>query len=59
MKEIQGKSTLAQVSEGSSYRQLTVTKLPDTMSTTVIAHIKSAFARHGIPCVVIRDNGPR
>ena len=59
MEEIQRKSTLVQVSEGSSYRELTVAKLPDTMSTTVITHIKSAFARHGIPSVVIRDNGPR
>ena len=59
MKEFQGKSTLVEVSESSSYRELIVAKLPDTMSTTVIAHFKSAFARHGIPSVVLRDNGPR
>ena len=32
-------------------------KMPDTKSNTVITHIKSAFARHGIPCEVISDNG--
>ena len=36
-----------------------VAKLPDTKSTTVITHIKSAFARHGIPSEVISDNGPQ
>jgi len=35
-----------------------VAKLPDTMSSTVITHTKSAFARDGIPCKVISDNGP-
>ena len=33
--------------------------LPDTKNNTVITHIKSAFARHGIPCEVISDNGPQ
>ena len=36
-----------------------VAKLPDTKSNTVITHIKSAFARRGIPCEVISDNGPQ
>ena len=36
-----------------------VAKLPDTKSTTVITHIKSAFARHEIPSEVISDNGPQ
>ena len=30
-----------------------VAKLPDTKSITVITHVKSAFARHGIPSEVI------
>ena len=33
-----------------------VAKLPDTKSNTVITHIKSAFARHGISSEVISDN---
>ena len=36
-----------------------VAKLPDTKSTTVITHTKSAFARHGIPSELISDNGPQ
>ena len=36
-----------------------VAQLPDTKSNTVITHIKSAFARHGIPCDVISDNDPQ
>ena len=35
-----------------------VAKLPDTKSATVITYIKSAFAKHGIPCEVISDNPP-
>lgn len=33
--------------------------LSNTRSTTVIQHTKSIFARHGIPDVVISDNGPQ
>lgn len=33
--------------------------LPDTQSTTVIHKLKAHFARHGIPDVVISDNGPQ
>ncbi|XP_060734892.1 uncharacterized protein K02A2.6-like [Tachysurus vachellii] len=33
--------------------------LHDTRSTTVIHKLKSHFARHGIPDVVISDNGPQ
>ena len=36
-----------------------VAKLPDTKSITVITHIKSAFAQHGIPSEVISNNGPQ
>ncbi|KAL4008088.1 hypothetical protein ACER0C_001940 [Sarotherodon galilaeus] len=31
----------------------------DTRSATVITHLKSQFARHGIPETVISDNGPQ
>ena len=34
-----------------------VAKLPDTKSITFITHIKSTFARHGIPCKIISHNG--
>jgi len=33
-----------------------MSKLPDTSSETVITHMKSQFARHGIPDKVITDN---
>ncbi len=36
-----------------------VVQLSNTKSPTVIRHIKSLFARHGIPEVVISDNGPQ
>ncbi|KAI5718308.1 hypothetical protein M8J77_019339 [Diaphorina citri] len=31
----------------------------NTSSAVVIAHIKSIFARHGIPQIVVSDNGPQ
>ncbi len=31
----------------------------DTKSTTIINHLKSIFARHGIPEVMVTDNGPQ
>ena len=36
-----------------------IAQLANTKSSTVIQHIKSIFARHGIPEVVISDNGPQ
>ncbi len=36
-----------------------VAQLSNTKSPTVIRHIKSMFARHGIPEVVISDNDPQ
>jgi transposase InsO family protein len=36
-----------------------VSKLENTRSKTVIMHMKSAFARHGIPFEVKSDNGPQ
>ena len=36
-----------------------IAKHASTKSSTVIQHIKSIFARHGIPEIVISDNGPQ
>ena len=36
-----------------------VVRLPSTTSPTVIAVLKSIFARHGIPEIVRSDNGPQ
>ena len=33
--------------------------LRETSASQVITHIKSFFAHHGIPDVVMTDNGPR
>ena len=36
-----------------------VVKLRNTTSYEVVSHCKSQFARHGIPDIVISDNGPQ
>jgi transposase InsO family protein len=36
-----------------------IAQLANTKSSTVIQHIKSMFARYGIPEVLISDNGPQ
>jgi len=36
-----------------------VAKVENTKSVTVIQHLKSIFARHGIPFEVKSDNGPQ
>ena len=36
-----------------------IIKVPNTKSTTIIAKLKTLFARHGIPEVVKSDNGPQ
>ena len=36
-----------------------VARLERTTSTAVINHMKSIFARHGLPDIVISDNGPQ
>ena len=33
--------------------------LPDTLSSIIVTHMKSIFARYGIPKIVISDNGPQ
>ena len=40
-------------------RYMEMSKLSSTTSTSVIQHIKSIFARHGIPETSISDNGPQ
>ena len=40
-------------------RFIEIAKLSSTTSEEVITHIKSIFARHGIPQTVILDNGPQ
>ena len=36
-----------------------IAKLDETTSSDVILHLRSIFARHGIPEVVVSDNGPQ
>ena len=40
-------------------RYIEVAKLTSTSSPEVIKHLKSVFARHGIPEVKMSDNGPQ
>ena len=40
-------------------RFIEIALLADTTAETIIRHTKSIFARHGIPEVVISDNGPQ
>ena len=35
-----------------------ISQIPDIESSTVISHLKSIYARHGIPEIVVSDNGP-
>ena len=40
-------------------RYIEIRMLENTTSTTMIHHIKSIFSRHGIPSMIISDNGPQ
>uniref|UniRef100_A0A7N8YPR4 Integrase catalytic domain-containing protein n=1 Tax=Mastacembelus armatus TaxID=205130 RepID=A0A7N8YPR4_9TELE len=40
-------------------RYVEIAQLSNTKSTDVIVHLKSIFARHGIPEVLMSDNGPQ
>ncbi len=40
-------------------RYIEIAKLHSTTSTSIINHLKSIFARHGIPESVMSDNGPQ
>ena len=54
---LKGKNYLVCVDYYSNYPEVCL--LRDTSSTTVISHIKSIFARFGIPKIVVSDNGPQ
>ena len=45
------------VDNASSYVE--IAKLAETTSPDVILHLRSIFARHGIPETVVSDNGPQ
>ena len=40
-------------------RYIEVAKLISTSANSIITHLKSIFSRHGIPEMVISDNGPQ
>ena len=40
-------------------RYIEIAKLSSTTSLDVVRHLKSIFARHGIPNTVVSDNGPQ
>ena len=40
-------------------RFIEVSKLTSTTAASAITHLKSIFARHGIPQVVVSENGPQ
>lgn len=54
---LNGKDYLLTVDYCTNYPIITL--LPDTSSSTVITHIKSIFAQHGIPEIVVSDNNPQ
>lgn len=54
---LQGKTYVAVVDYFSRYPELAL--LSSTSSAAVIVQIKSIFARHGIPELVVTDNGPQ
>lgn len=53
---LNGKNYLLVVDYLSNYPEMAL--LPNTSTASVITHMKSIFARHGIPQVVCSDNGP-
>ncbi|XP_060075780.1 uncharacterized protein K02A2.6-like [Ylistrum balloti] len=55
--QFEGHSYLLIVDYHSKFVEMSILK--DTRSTTVINHMKSLFARCGIPTEVISDNGPQ
>ena len=57
MFELQGKPYLLVIDYFSRY--IEIAKLIGTQSKDIIEHLKSIFARHGIPEVLMSDNGPQ
>ena len=55
--EDRSKNFLVVVDYISNYPE--VAKLEDLSSTNTISHMKSIMARHGLPSVVVSDNGPQ
>lgn len=53
---LDGKNYLLVIDYFSNYLEMVL--LPSMSATCVITHIKSIFARHGIPQIVYNDNGP-
>ncbi|MGH0128263.1 UNVERIFIED_CONTAM: hypothetical protein FKN15_034099 [Acipenser sinensis] len=53
---LNGKDYLLVIDYFSNYPEMAL--LSSTSANCVITHIKSIFARHGIPQVVVSDNGP-
>lgn len=51
-----GKDYLLVIDYYSNYPEIAL--LTSTTATSVITHVKSVFARHGIPETVVSDNGP-
>ena len=41
------------------WRYVLVAKLARTTSPDIVVHLKSMFARHGIPDQLVSDNGPQ
>ena len=41
------------------FSRVEVAKLTDTISSNIVTHLKSMFARHGIPDLLLSDNGPQ
>ena len=52
-----GKNFLVVVDYTSNYPE--VAKLEDLSSANTISHMKAIVARHGVPRVVVSDNGPQ
>ena len=46
-------------SRGYYSRYIEIVLLKMTTTTEVVAHMKSIFARHGIPKLIVLDNGPQ